>query len=79
MRLLILLLLGYFVYRMFRGSMAPKLAPKEKDTATVAHQDPVCGVYVPENQAVVGRMGEKRFYFCSTECLKKFEKDQTKR
>lgn len=72
MKFLILILLAYLAYRMLRGKKSPEL-PRQK-IATETFQDPVCGVYVSEAEAVVGKLEGKRFYFCSVECLKQFEK-----
>lgn len=35
-------------------------------------KDPVCGTYVPVNQAVKDRVGVTTYYFCSEECKLKF-------
>ena len=72
MKFLIWILLAYLAYRMLRGKKNPEL-PKQK-AATETFQDPVCGVYVSEAEAVVGRLEGKRYYFCSMECLQQFEK-----
>ena len=44
------------------------------DNSPVSSRDPVCGSIVVEDQAA-GRTGYagQVFYFCSTECLKRFE------
>jgi len=76
-RFLIYLLLGYLVYRMLRGRRSPEI-PKE-DSATEIHQDPVCGVYVSHDDAVVGTLNGKRIHFCSIGCLEQFEKNQQQR
>lgn len=73
MRILIWILLAYFVYRMLKSKRTPEL-PKE-DTATETHQDPVCGVFIPEADAVVGRLEGKKIYFCSMACLERFQKE----
>ena len=73
MRFLIWILLGYLVYRMVRAKLAPEL-PSKESTATEIYQDPVCGVYIPESDAVVGSLEGKRYHFCSMDCLHKFEK-----
>lgn len=78
MRFLILLLVGYFVYRMVRGKAAPEIV-KEPSRATETFQDPVCGVYLAEADAVVGNLEGKRYHFCSMACLKKFEEKQQRR
>lgn len=77
MKFLILLLVGYLVYRMVRGKAAPELV--KESAATETFQDPVCGVYVSEADAVVGNMEGKRYHFCSIGCLQQFEKIQQQR
>lgn len=70
MRLLFMLLVGYIVWRMLKGRKeidAP--APPQDEEAQL---DPVCGVYVPASEAVVGMLEGKRIYFCSMECLEKY-------
>jgi YHS domain-containing protein len=68
---LILIYVGYRVVQGFLKSREPEertLPPRGED----AHRDPVCGVYVAEADAVVGRIDEKRVYFCSMACLEKY-------
>ena len=77
MRFLIWLLVGYLLYRMVRGHAAPKIT--KESTGTETFQDPVCGVYVSESDAVVGILEGKRYYFCSGDCLKQFEKTSSQR
>jgi YHS domain-containing protein len=77
LRFLILLLLAYLVYRMLRGKVAQEI--EKESTATETFQDPVCGVYLSEADAVVGNMEGKRYHFCSIGCLKQFEKIQQQR
>ena len=72
-RLLMWLLLGYVVYLIFKGKTANKELPKEKPAGEETHRDPVCGIYVAEDDAVVGRLEGKRLYFCSMACLEKFQ------
>ncbi|WP_198419364.1 MULTISPECIES: YHS domain-containing protein [Geomonas] len=72
MKFLIWALLGYLVYRMFVGK-APQKIEKQEKSAAETFQDPVCGVYIAEADAVVGRLEGKRYHFCSMECLRKFE------
>ena len=75
-RLLMWLLLIYIGYRVIKSITAGK--GKETadsgpvDTAAVTHRDPVCGMYVAEDDAVIGRLDNQRHYFCSMECLEKF-------
>jgi len=69
---LVWIIVGYLVYRMVRGKAAPEI--EKESSATETFQDPVCGVYVSEADAVVGNLEGKRFHFCSLDCLKEFEK-----
>jgi YHS domain-containing protein len=75
-RLLIWLLLIYIGYRTIKTLLAPKDkragVATGRDAAEVTHRDPVCGVYVSEGDAVVGRLDGQRHYFCSMNCLEKF-------
>lgn len=69
-------LLLYIGYRIIISISAPKKnaskSAEKMDSAEVTHRDPVCGVYVSEEQAVVGRLNGERHYFCSMDCLEKF-------
>ena len=77
-RLLMWLLFGYIAYLVFKGFAAKKgQLPKEKPAGDDTHRDPVCGVYVVEEDAVVGRLEGKRIYFCSMACLEKFQEQVT--
>ena len=77
LRLLIWILIGYLVYRMVRGKVAPEI--EKQSSATETFQDPVCGVYVSEADAVVGNLEGKRYHFCSMGCLEQFEKGLQRR
>jgi uncharacterized protein len=35
-------------------------------------KDPICGTYIPENQALKYKAGGETHFFCSEECKKKF-------
>lgn len=81
MRLLIWLLLIYCGYKLVKGMMrkqvaagsAAKSAPAEDET----FRDPICGVFVAEDDAVIGRVEGERVYFCSMECLEKYRESLT--
>ena len=77
MRILIWILVGYLVYRMLRTKAAPVIT--KESVATETFQDPVCGVFISEDDAVVGNLEGKRHHFCSMGCLKQFEKIQQQR
>ncbi len=72
MRLLIWLLIGYAVYTMLRNRSRRELPADGRPAAAETHKDPVCGVYVTGEDAVVGNLVGERIYFCSMECLEKF-------
>lgn len=75
-RLLIVGLLFYIGYRIIIS-----LTSEKKPLNTTAgnrgpdeetYRDPVCGVYVTEETAIIGRHDGQRHYFCSMNCLEKF-------
>jgi YHS domain-containing protein len=76
-RLLIWALLIYIGYKvvvsLFAGKKNGRVDrdPKRPDSTTT-YQDPVCGVFVSEEDAVVGKLDGQRHYFCSMACLDKF-------
>jgi uncharacterized protein len=41
-------------------------------------KDPVCGTYIPENQAIKYKYSGETLYFCSDECKQKFQRLQNK-
>ena len=78
MRILIWILLGYLVYRWLSNKKKAQEIPKGP-AATETFQDPVCGVYVSEDDAVIGNLEGKRYHFCSMGCLHEFEKGLQRR
>lgn len=76
MRLLIWLLLIYVGYKVVKGFMAQKEVGGKEPTGLKGEEtvkDPVCGVYVTKEDAVVGNLEGERIYFCSMDCLNKFQ------
>lgn len=74
MRFLIWLILGYIGYRIIKGFLASRDVPPAKPIKdTEAFQDPVCGVYVSAEEATVGRLDGEKIYFCSRECLDRYQ------
>lgn len=75
-RILIWGLLLYIGYRIIAALASPKKTTekpaRKMRAAETTHRDPVCGVYVSEEQAVVGKHNGQRHYFCSMECLEKY-------
>lgn len=80
MRFLIWLLLGYIGYRIVKAFLANKaVAAAEPVKDTEAYRDPVCGVYVSADDATVGRLEGEKIYFCSRECLDKYQEKLQKK
>ena len=76
-RFLAIGLLLYIVYR-FIISLTSANKPQAKPGAShgsagvETYRDPVCGVYVSEESAVIGRHDGQRHFFCSMDCLEKY-------
>ena len=77
MRLLLWLILAYVGYKIVKGLLDSRKQPEAKTTGTDTFQDPVCGVYVAADDAVVGRINDKKLYFCSMNCLDKYREKLT--
>jgi YHS domain-containing protein len=73
-RLIFLALIGYCVYLIVKGAMrkTDKSRPAGRHEGEITYKDPVCGVYVAEDDAIVGRLEGEKIYFCSMECLEKY-------
>jgi YHS domain-containing protein len=75
-RLLVWLLLIYIGYRVIMSLVTGKKPDAVRQgtaaDAALTHRDPVCGMYVSEEDAVVGRLDSQRHYFCSLTCLEKY-------
>lgn len=76
-RVLLWCLLIYIGYRIIASLAQDKQprsgSPRGRERATATHRDPVCGVYISEEDAVIGRLGGERHYFCSRACLDRFQ------
>ena len=71
-RLLFLIFIGYVLYRIFKGLSAAKDLPHDATASEETFRDPVCGVYVARNDAVVGNLEGEKLHFCSRACLERF-------
>jgi YHS domain-containing protein len=70
---LLLIYIGYRVIMSLVNTKKPAAVKQDKEPeAAVTHRDPVCGMYVSEEDAVIGRHNDQRHYFCSMSCLEKF-------
>lgn len=69
----LLLYIGYRIIISLTSSKKPLTRPAGgREPGEETHRDPVCGVYVSEAAAVIGRHDGQRHYFCSMNCLEKY-------
>lgn len=84
-RLLILLGVGYLLYRSLRSWMFPDARSKKKVSTRSGGQiddvmikDPFCEAYFPQRNAVHLNLNGNDYYFCSKACRDKYVDRQTK-
>jgi len=83
-RLLILAVLFYIIYRLLFGGRKKKEAESQQKKKTfkkmpvndVLEEDPVCKKLVPRQQAIQHNHEGQIIYFCSKECCHKFISQQ---
>ena len=78
LRLLILAILLYILYRLLVGGLKKKVAStfrqgEELPVHDVLVEDPICHTYVAKGQAVTLKDGDKTLYFCSEKCRNTYE------
>jgi len=76
MRLLILIILGYIVYRIVKRLMAPKPRVEKTPPGEAVDElvkDPVCGTYVALSSAEKRVIGGKEYAFCSKACADRYQ------
>jgi uncharacterized protein len=75
LRLLLILFIAGILWRFLWGnekSKAPRRPAAKPASLEEMKQDPVCGTWLPESQALKETVGEETRYFCSPECRNKF-------
>jgi len=78
-KLLLLVLLGFVLYSFFLSLTRPKtnLPPQDRQNRQVKGdimvEDPVCGTYLPQEDAIKARIKGSEYYFCSKTCLERFK------
>lgn len=83
LRLLLIGLLLYILYRLLVGPRRKKVSRKKHGGAApgsavqdVLVEDPVCHTYVPKGQAVQLHHNKQMYYFCSNKCCETFLKEK---
>ena len=83
LRLVIIAILLYVLYRLLIGPLKKGTHAKKHDTAApggavqdVLVEDPVCHTYIPKGQAVQLHHDKKMYYFCSNKCCEMFLKEK---
>ncbi len=76
--LAIILVIYYYFKKLFPGSKKYRGrngygGPKPPPIVDELVQDPVCGAYCPKREAKSLVYKGKKYYFCSMDCLKKFQ------
>jgi YHS domain-containing protein len=70
----LLLYIGYRIVISITSAKKPleKTGESHGSVGVETYRDPVCGVYVSEEAAIIGRHDGQRHYFCSMNCLEKY-------
>lgn len=69
----LLLYIGYRIIISLTDAKKPRTeSAGNRDVGEETYRDPVCGVYVSGETAVIGRHNGTRHYFCSMNCLEKY-------
>jgi len=83
LRLLIIGVLLYFLYRLLIGPQKKRRAFKKNGPSSsgdavqdVLVEDPVCHTFVPKGQAIQLHHDKKMYYFCSDKCCEMFLKQK---
>lgn len=78
-KLLLLILLGFVLYSFFLSltrsttNLPPKKHRNRQIKGVPMVEDPVCGTYLPEEDAIKARIQGSDYYFCSKTCLERFK------
>ena len=78
LRLILIVLAALFLYRLLRAALArPSGGPRARPGGRVIDRgemvrDPVCGMFLPREDALTLRVGSRVEHFCSPECRDRF-------
>ena len=76
-KILIVAIIGYALYRMFvndKDKKSDNAAKQQEERISSGElvKDPICGTYVEKDNSISVRNGEEIIHFCSYECRKKY-------
>jgi len=82
MRLIVLILVGIVAYVLIRGLIQTLMGVQQRRQrqdptrlqGTEMVQDPVCESYIPKDGALIERIRDETYFFCSTQCAREFKK-----
>jgi uncharacterized protein len=81
LKIIIYVVLAYFVYRIFKGLFSNNKGIEKAGSGGVIDemvQDPICKTYIPRRDAQKRAIGGNDYFFCSNECASKFEIENKK-
>ncbi len=82
LRIILFFFLFYLAYRIIKGLLrlglgwgrgAPRIPGEERGELV---KDPVCGTYLPKEEALSVKAGGETHYFCSLSCRDKFKEER---
>jgi len=79
-RLLAYIVIGYLIYLLVRTLLRKSGKPEETDSdlrqnLNRLEEDPVCGVYISRETAIMKNVDGREVYFCSHNCADKYTSD----
>ncbi len=86
-RVLIIILLFYLIYRVLKTLMNPAPLNRFKRPKSIREnerdfdseeliRDPNCGIYLPRKQGIAALIGGRVSYFCSKECKQQYTENR---
>ena len=80
-RFILGLVVGYLIYRLVKKTMlaykegrsGPTQEPRGRESEELV-KDPVCGTFIPRQDALKAQKDGKDYFFCSEGCLKRFRR-----
>lgn len=83
LRFVVILVAAYLLYRVVRRLILPVRQEKPDSPEVVASivkedllEDPNCGTYVPQSNAIREEMDGKTLYFCSRQCRDEYRRNR---